>query len=181
MPPNCPVNLKVLGPIFLSPVPQSPLLWHRRESCFPRLRSGQAGQAPRRRDPASLILSYFPGSDLVSLSQIAIEARIDTQCKLWYTSQRRNPDHDAHKDALLVSIQAPSLAAGDLNALGIGSCAWAEPILYGSALAFLTLGALLNKKRQPVPERERCRLACWSPGKNIQTTWRECMVFSLVP
>jgi hypothetical protein len=32
-------------------------------------------------------------------------------------AQGRNPDNDAHKDAFLVSIQAPSLAAADLNAL----------------------------------------------------------------
>ncbi len=70
---------------------------------------------------------------------------VDTQCKWWYTSQRRNPDHDAHKDAFLVSIQDPSLAAGELNALGIGNCAFVEPILHGSALAFLTLGTVLTK------------------------------------
>jgi hypothetical protein len=32
-------------------------------------------------------------------------------------AQGRNPDNDARKDAFLVSIQAPSLAAADLNAL----------------------------------------------------------------
>jgi hypothetical protein len=77
----------------------------------------------------------------------------------------RNPDHDAHKDALPVDIQDPSLAAGDLDAPGIGGCAWAEPVLDGSALAFLTLGTLLDKKGQLVPDRERRRLACWSPDR----------------
>jgi hypothetical protein len=50
----------------------------------------------------------------------------------------RNPDQGV-KCALAVNIQGPSLAAGDLNALGIGGCAWAEQ---GSALAFPTLGTL---------------------------------------
>jgi len=48
------------------------------------------------------------------------------------------------KCALLASVQATSFPAVDLNALGIGSCAWAEPILHGSALAFLTLGTLFR-------------------------------------
>jgi len=71
-------------------------------------------------------------------------------------AKRRNPDQDAHKDALLESIQGPSLAAADLNALGTGGCAWAEPILHGSALAFLTLGTLCE---------------------NIPIAWRGTMVF----
>jgi len=35
-----------------------------------------------------------------------------------------------------------------------------------------------NKKRHPGPDQERRRLACWLPGENIQTTWRECITFS---
>ena len=88
---------------------------------------------------------------------------------------RRNPDYDAHKDAFLVNIQGPSLATGDLNALGIGVVPGQSRsfiMMMGSALAFLTLGTLLNKKRQPVvPDQELPRLACWSPGENIQITW----------
>ena len=83
---------------------------------------------------------------LTILGYTPIEARIDIQCNLWYASQRCNPDHDTHKDALLVSIQGPSLAAAGLNALGIGGCAWAEPILHGSALAFLILGTLFPEE-----------------------------------
>jgi hypothetical protein len=143
------------------------------ESCPEQGRRDSRGE-PRRRIEGLLAMKV----PLTILGYTPIEARIDIQCNLWYASQRCNPDHDTHKDALLVSIQGPSLAAAGLNALGIGGCAWAEPILHGSALAFFTLGTLANKKRQPVPDQERHRLACWSPGENIQTTWRECMVFS---
>ena len=79
-----------------------------------------------------------------------------------------------------MNIQGPSLAEADLNALGIGGCAWAEPILHGSALAFLTLGTLFNKKRQLAPDREQCKLACWSLGENAQTIWRERVVFPYI-
>ncbi len=72
----------------------------------------------------------------------------------------------------LVNIQGPSLAASDLNALGIGGCAWAEPILHGSALAFLTLGTLFKQKTLTgEPEKERRRLARWPPGENIPEGW----------
>ena len=62
-------------------------------------------------------------------------------------AMRRNPDHSTHKDALLVNIQGPSLAASDLNALGIGNCAWAEPILQGSALFYVTDGTLSKTQK----------------------------------
>ena len=93
-------------------------------------------------------------------------------------AKRRNPDGDA-KCALRVSIQGPSLAAGDSNALGIGDCACAEPILQGSALAFLTLGTPFEQKKANLdePERERRRLACWSPVENTQTTQQEYFFF----
>jgi hypothetical protein len=76
------------------------------------------------------------------------------------------------------STQGPSLAAGDSNALGIGGCAWAEPILHGSALAFLTLGTLFNKKANLNQTESGVGWHCWSLGENIQTTWREYVVFS---
>jgi hypothetical protein len=57
----------------------------------------------------------------------------------------RNPDQGV-KCALPVNIKDPSLAAGDLNALGIEGCAWAEPILQGSALAFPTLRTLSREE-----------------------------------
>jgi hypothetical protein len=78
----------------------------------------------------------------------------------------RNPDQGA-KCALLASIQGPSLAAGDSNALRIGDCVWAEPILHGSALAFLALETPSDKKNANLPANpERCRLACVPPQKH---------------
>ena len=79
----------------------------------------------------------------------------------------RNPDQGA-KCALVVSIQGPSLAAGDSNALGIGGCAGAEPILHGSALAFLAPETPFRQKNANLPANlERRRLACVPPGENI--------------
>jgi hypothetical protein len=53
-----------------------------------------------------------------------------------------------------VNIQGPSLAEADLNALGIGGCAWAEPIRQGSALAFLTLGTPFRTKHANIHQTE---------------------------
>jgi hypothetical protein len=85
-------------------------------------------------------------------------------------AKRRNPDQSA-KCALLVNIQGPSLAEADLNALGIGGCAWAEPILRGSALAFLTLGTLFQTKyANPGPTESGPGWRTWSPGQDFPTT-----------
>jgi hypothetical protein len=108
---------------------------------------------------SNLPQSGFKASDVGKIIQMRLPYLFCPTVLTPHTScgklaKRRNPDQDAHKDALLVNIQGLSLAAADLNVLGTGGCAWAEPILQGSALAFLTLGTLLNKKPQPVSQSE---------------------------
>ena len=93
--------------------------------------------------------------------------RIDTQCKLW-DNYKRAQSRLRRKVRSSGSTQGPSLAAGDSNALGIGGCAGAEPILHGSALAFLAPETPFRQKNANLPANlERCGLACVPPGENI--------------
>jgi hypothetical protein len=95
-------------------------------------------------------------------------------------AERRKPDHDAHKDALPVDIQDPSLAASDLNAPGIGVVPEQSRSFTGRLSPFSPWG---HSFKQNTPTQAGPKAAQVGMHGHLvkmsRQLWRECMNDSL--